>query len=55
MYGYLAPMDDDHPVRRHQHRCGGWANPYGPCGATDCADCYDHQGADDDTDLLADE
>ena len=23
-----------------RYRCGGWASFDGPCGATDCEDCY---------------
>lgn len=31
---------DEIPPRRRVYRCGGWAAWSGPCGATDCEDCY---------------
>jgi len=36
--GYDGP--DPSRRTRSAYNCGGWANYHGPCGATDCINCY---------------
>jgi len=42
--GYDGPP----PRRQRRHRCGGWAEWSGPCGATDCESCYPGRSESDD-------
>lgn len=45
----------DEPAPRRRFRCGGYANPNGHCGATDCATCYPSAHDEDDEDNEDDE
>jgi len=38
------------PGPRKPQCCGGWADYYGPCGATDCASCNPGWDLDEDDD-----
>lgn len=44
-------LDDAPPrAKRRPRGCGGWANYSGPCGATDCPDCYPGSWDEDEDD-----
>jgi len=56
---YAEELAAERNSRRGRYNCGGWSSFDGPCGATDCCNCYpggcdeDEPESDEDEELTA--